>query len=558
MKVVLILLCSSILTGLVLCDDDLSVCCKNGCVLGTVLPGHRRQYQAFLGIPYAKPPVGELRFKNPVPASKWFPEKYNGTYSRATCIQKIYASHSTFAYGDEDCLYMNIYRPILKTRNKLLPVIVLITGGGFTIGTGSNVDFSPDYLMNRDDIMLIVLQHRLGVFGYLCSGDSSCPGNFGLKDQQMALEWIRDNVDKFGGNPASVTLLGQGSGCAAVQMHMMNARSSLLFHRVILQSGSLAHWALLKNPKKQFQLQAKYVDIEGYKTLPSQDLVDKLRKVDAVILRESADKFKFWHFDHLVNYRPCVEDDWEDAFLTENPYWAWDNGTYTPKPMLITFTPVDGTYRTPILTNETLLDEFNEQMRSILPQFLEFPSKDLDVVLKFYFKGKRPVIDEKNEKIFLKMVTDRYFHQAIYNTVTQFRSQVNTKKFPIYLYKFNFVSEFRYTKRITATDRFFGVGYRDDLLFMFRIPSVFPDIEFDSVEERMSDIYGGVLVHFAVHGKEKQWLSHQKCSRKVNEFCQYQEFQKYSDDTTNEVIVSVSDRFRVNAAKFWNLVDQGE
>lgn len=385
-------------------NGDLVVCPRGGCILGTVLPGHQRPYEAFLGVPYAKPPVGKLRFRSPLPAEPWYPTIWNGTYSRSTCIQKIYASWSTVSTGEEDCLYMNIYRPIRKKTRKHLPVIVLITGGGFSIGTGNNVDFSPDYIMNRKDIILVVLQHRLGVFGYLCSGTTASQGNFGLKDQQLALEWIRDNIETFGGNSQLVTLLGQGSGSAAVMMHMMNAKSSLLFHQAILQSGSLAHWALLKNPKSHFKRQARYAGIVDYKSLTTKEIVSKLRKVDAEVLRESADRFKFWHFDHLVNYRPCIEKEtWKDPFLTVNPYEAWANGSYYPKPILITFTPNDGTYRAPILTNDTLLGEFNEGMREILPKLLEFPSKYVDNVLKYYFNGDTPFIQSGNEHIFINV-----------------------------------------------------------------------------------------------------------------------------------------------------------
>ncbi|XP_059615051.1 uncharacterized protein LOC132260750 [Phlebotomus argentipes] len=533
---------------------DLIVCPPIGCIQGTVIPGHVRSYEAFMGIPYAKPPVGELRFRNPVPIDPWGSKVWNGTYSRDTCMQKIFASHTTRSYGAEDCLYMNIYRPIRKLKTKLA-VIVMITGGGFSSGTAQITDFAPDYMMNRKDIILILPEHRLGVFGYLCSGNSVCPGNFGLKDQQMVLEWVRDNIEEFGGNPSQVTLLGQGSGSACIQMHMMNVKSSLLFHRVILQSGSLAHWALLRNPRSQFMRQVKYAGIKGYKNMTTSEIMENLRNVDAVTLRETVDKFKFWHFEHLVIYRPCIEKvTWEDAFLTENPYDAWRNGRYVPKPVLITFTPNDGTYRSPILTNDSAINDFNARMRKILPKFLEFPSKYVDDVVKFYFGNHTPHIGPQNEEVFINMVSDRYFHQSLYNTVQQLRMN-RFAKMPLYLYKFNFNSEFRYTKRTTLTDKNFGTGYRDDLLFMFRIASVFPAIEFDSVEARMSDLYVGVLAHFATFGREKSWLSHEKCSGSVNGFCEYQEFQKFSDNTTSEVLVKASRQFRVDAAEFWNEID---
>lgn len=154
------------------------------------------------------------------------------------------------------------------------------------------------------------------------------------------------------------------------------------------------------------------------------------------------------------------------------------------------------------------------------------------------------------------MISDRYFHQSLYNNVKQFRENVYTEKIPIHIYKFNFQSEFRYTKRTTNTDRDFGVGYRDDLLFMFRIPSRFPDIQLGSIEARMSDLYVRVLANFAAHGKKISWINHKKCTAEVDGFCSYQEFSRYSDSIKEEVLVKVSDEFRVDAAEFWNKIDE--
>lgn len=126
--------------------------------------------------------------------------------------------------GDEDCLFLNIYRPAARKRS-LLPVIVYLHGGAFRYGNTHPVTLGPDYFMDTD-VILITVQYRLNIFGFLSSGDENCPGNFGLKDQALSLRWIRRNIQSFGGDPKSVTLMGHSSGAASVHLHMMSEQSN--------------------------------------------------------------------------------------------------------------------------------------------------------------------------------------------------------------------------------------------------------------------------------------------------------------------------------------------
>lgn len=130
----------------------------------------------------------------------------------------------SFVTGDEDCLFLNIFRPKMRKRS-LLPVVVYLHGGSFRYGSANSSEHGPEYFMETD-VILVTVQYRLNIFGFLSSGDSNCPGNFGLKDQVQALRWIRRNIQSFGGNPKSVTLMGHGAGAASVQLHMMSPLSN--------------------------------------------------------------------------------------------------------------------------------------------------------------------------------------------------------------------------------------------------------------------------------------------------------------------------------------------
>lgn len=141
--------------------------------------------------------------------------------------------------GDEDCLYLNVFRPQQRRKNAALPVIVYIHGGGFRHGSANPAAVGPDYFMDAESVILVTVQYRLNVFGFLSSGDVECPGNYGLKDQQQALRWVRRNIQPFGGDPKSVTLMGHSAGAASAHIQMMSPDSNgncyyLTFHSLIL------------------------------------------------------------------------------------------------------------------------------------------------------------------------------------------------------------------------------------------------------------------------------------------------------------------------------------
>lgn len=123
--------------------------------------------------------------------------------------------------GTEDCLFLNIYTPNLE---KSLPVMVYIHGGGFNGGSGNSDLYSPEYLV-RNDVVVVTLNYRLGPIGFLSLPSIGIYGNCGLKDQQLALEWVSGNIKAFGGDNTNVTLFGESAGAASTHFHILNKRS---------------------------------------------------------------------------------------------------------------------------------------------------------------------------------------------------------------------------------------------------------------------------------------------------------------------------------------------
>jgi para-nitrobenzyl esterase len=191
----------------------------------------------FQGIPYAAPPVGELRWAPPQPPARWS-ETWQATVPGARCAQLAAPAgtpHATEASHAEDCLTLNVTLPGDATHEARLPVLVWLHGGGFNAGAGSDVDARR--LAADGRLVVVTVNYRLGIFGFLGLPGLEGSGNFGLLDQQAALRWVQHNIAAFGGNPQNVTLAGESAGADSVCAQLAAPSSVGLFSKVILQSG---------------------------------------------------------------------------------------------------------------------------------------------------------------------------------------------------------------------------------------------------------------------------------------------------------------------------------
>ncbi|XP_046753942.1 juvenile hormone esterase-like [Diprion similis] len=178
---------------------------------------HGRKVAAFLGIPYGQPPIGNRRFANPQPAGGWKGIR-NATADGSMCPQ-IDSKDLTTVIGDEDCLNLNVFVPQIRNGkdSSLLPVMAYVFGGRFMLGSINSTMYGPTYLLNHD-VVLVSFNYRLSALGFLSTGDKVASGNWGLKDQVLALKWVQRNIRHFYGDPDQVTLFGHSSGSACVQL----------------------------------------------------------------------------------------------------------------------------------------------------------------------------------------------------------------------------------------------------------------------------------------------------------------------------------------------------
>jgi para-nitrobenzyl esterase len=229
--------------------------------------------KAFLGLPYAAPPVGDLRWKAPEPVVKWKGER-DGTTFGPHCAQGRVFDDMVFqdAKPSEDCLFLNVYAPNDSTDKSKLPVMFWIHGGGYAGGASSEPRHNGDFLPLKG-VVLVTINYRLGVFGFLATSDlakeaNGTAGNYGLLDMVAALEWTKKNIKKFGGDPDNVTIFGESAGSFAVSTLMASPIARGLFHKVIGESGGAFSDALALDPlAMREKLDDEWVATLGVKSL---------------------------------------------------------------------------------------------------------------------------------------------------------------------------------------------------------------------------------------------------------------------------------------------------
>lgn len=204
----------------------------SGAVRGTVTTDHRE----FLGIPYAAPPVGNLRWRMPRPRVPWTGVR-DATRPGPVCPQD--APDGSGLTGSEDCLYLDVWTPASATRLADRPVVVWIPGGGFVLGAGSQYD--PTRLVTQTGVVVVTVNYRLGALGFLrtpsLAAEDRNAGNYGLADQRAALRWVHRNIAAFGGDPHDVTIAGQSAGGFSVCAHLAAPASRGLFDKAVAQSS---------------------------------------------------------------------------------------------------------------------------------------------------------------------------------------------------------------------------------------------------------------------------------------------------------------------------------
>ncbi len=240
---------------------------------------------SFRGLPFAAPPVGTLRFRPPAPVPAW-PGVREAVDHGAACPQIVTTDLTESGNGivNEDCLTLNVWTPAIDGRQR--PVMVWIHGGALIEGSARNNWYNGAALATRGDVVVVTLQYRIGAFGFLYLGgiggeDFAESGNLGLLDQVAALQWVRNNIANFGGDPGNVTLFGESAGGACVAMLMGMQRAEGLFHKAIVQSLSPQ---LGRSIARSDAIAREFVRLAGVETV---EQLQALRTADIVAAQDA-------------------------------------------------------------------------------------------------------------------------------------------------------------------------------------------------------------------------------------------------------------------------------
>ncbi|XP_063826463.1 neuroligin-3-like [Ostrinia nubilalis] len=442
---------------------------NEGLLLGVRRPTStgRGEYYSFKGIPYAEPPVGNLRFKDPIPHKPWTGLR-EALVHGPRCVQFDRLIFGTYLPGSEDCLFLNVYTPDL-TPEKPLPVMFYIHGGAFMTGSGNSLVYGPDFIMDKK-VILVTTNYRLDALGFLKLDTKDVPGNAGLKDQNLALKWVHDNIHKFGGDPNEVTLIGQSAGSASVTYHMMSPMSKGLFKRAIALSGvPFCEFAIsYELTKRSFALGnllgSNTTDPdEMLKFLQEQPAYSLVNKVPIVIPEEEE-----WQYIQLkmTAFQPAPEEDLgQERFLVEPPTKSLKKGNVAAVDLLIGYTSLEYLFLLTKINNS--LEKYNNMRQLLVPrEILLYGKNNVDPnalaakISEQYF-GNR-AINIATLKEYLKYQSDEIF---VYN-VNRFLKHLpgGNKR---YLYKFYTLSERNRFSTQGVPLGIFGLAHSDDLLYLF-------------------------------------------------------------------------------------------
>ncbi|XP_069689677.1 acetylcholinesterase-like [Periplaneta americana] len=507
-------------------NDPLVIETQSGLVRGSSRLVLGREVHIFTGIPFAKPPVGPLRFRRPVPVDPWH-GVLDATALPNSCYQERYEYFPGFEGEEmwnpntnvsEDCLYLNIWVPQrVRIRHSgetpKVPILVWIYGGGYMSGTSTLDVYDADIVAATSDVIVASMQYRVGSFGFLYltpffGGDSEeAPGNMGMWDQALAIRWLRDNAAAFGGDPELITLFGESAGGGSVSLHLISPVTRGLARRGIMQSGTLnAPWSYM-TAEKAADIGRVLVEDVGCNSSQLTESPSKvmacLRLVDSKTI--SVQQWNsYWGILGFPS-APTIDG----VFLPKHPMELLRDGDYEDTEILIGSNQDEGTY--------FILYDFMDFFEKDGPSFIQ-REKYLDIINLIFKNMSRLERDAiifqytdwehlgdgyLNQRKIAEVVGDYFFICPTNLFAEQFAERGNR----VYYYYF--------TQR-TSTNlwgKWMGVMHGDEIEYVFGHP-LNMSIEFSESERDLSLRIMQIFARFALTGKpvpnDSDWPTYTK------------------------------------------------
>ncbi|XP_033625263.1 cholinesterase 1-like [Asterias rubens] len=419
---------------------------------------------AYIGVPFAEPPTGAQRFRPPVALESW-EGTWNATYARDACAQSVIRS-------SEDCLYLNVYVP--EDVPPGAAVMIWFHGGGFSLGQSTSITYDPVTLLGvASDVIFVSANYRLGVFGFLATGDEASRGNYGLLDQVEVLKWVQTNIEAFGGDPSRVTIFGESAGASSVSLHLVSPLTKGLFNQAIMQSGTfLSPWGFDYSRQSERSLTnarnlAARLDCPTDSTI---EMVTCLRNVPEFFLTNAQGQVIRETTTNDLAFKPVIDN----FYVTDTPDALLQKGALHPADILIGTNRDEGTllvlsaYVRPNLNTEEPPKIPLPDLRDLLPRFsynYNHPQL-LSAIEQFYIDWS--IADNSTEdqyQAFASMMTDVAF---VCPTDNFARMAAASSDRTVFMYHLTHVPQ-RSLLSLPGEigPKWLGVGHAEDLQFLF-------------------------------------------------------------------------------------------
>ncbi|KAH8255232.1 hypothetical protein KR038_006552, partial [Drosophila bunnanda] len=478
-------------------------------------------YYSYETIPYAEPPLGDLRFEAPEAYKQKWTDVFDATEPPVVCLQwDQFIRGDNKLNGAEDCLTVSIYKPKNSNRNSF-PVVAHIHGGAFMFGAPAQN--GHEAVMREGQFILVKISYRLGPLGFASAGDTDLPGNYGLKDQRLALQWIRQNIASFGGEPENILLVGHSAGGASVHLQLLREDFGKLAKAAISFSGNaLDPWVVQKGARgRAFEL-GRIVGCGLAKDSAALKSCLKSRPAGEIVT--AVRNFLIFSYVPFTPFGPVVEpSDALQGFLIQDPVDVIKSGKFGQVPWAVTYVTEDGGYNAALLLKggnkpgQTLLEELNDRWFDWAPYLL------------FYRDSKNTIkeMDDYSRKLRQEYLGDRRFNMESYRDLQQLFTDILFKnstqdslqlhrkygKSPAYSFVYDNPADKGIGQGISQRrDVKFGTVHGDDYFLIFdnvaRNPQLRPD------EEVISKNFIKMLADFAV--SEEGTLTYGECTFQDN------------------------------------------
>ena len=449
---------------------------------------------AFRGVPYAAPPIGSLRFRAPQLPAPWVGVR-SALDMGPACPQLIDAdlTENNHAVMAEDCLSLNIWTPRGDARNR--PVMVWIHGGAFVVGSARNTNYDGARLAARGDVVVVTLNYRLGAWGFLSLSsfgpEYAQSANVGLLDQVAALEWVRDNIARFGGDPGNVTIFGESAGASSVGALLSLPSAAGLFSKAILQSGTPSTQTpqAFQRSNRLAEEFLKLAGVSSPKELEGKSMPDLLEIQEKLFSAHS----------ELGTFGPVIDG----VTLHEPPFSVVVSGRGNRVPILI------GTTREEMRYFSTVEDlGLERKPRALMQSQLRAAAGErADEVLATYER-----LYPKWEDVAVQVASDAFF---LLPTVRLAESVADFQ--PVYMYLFTFKS--------TSTYKNFGSAHSMEIPFVFGVVDLPEVIAFTGRAPHRAELAARVMDHWVAFARggdpsrpgEPRWQRYDRSTRQTME-----------------------------------------